>query len=94
MLVRYLPELLQDSENHVMSDWGSSGRRFKHLLAEDRSRRGAAACCEDFLYCYQGDRPTGPWVSARKAIRVDDRHFWSTFGPSSTHPIRFRRVRP
>jgi hypothetical protein len=27
VLVRYLPELLQDNENHVVSDWGSGDRR-------------------------------------------------------------------
>jgi hypothetical protein len=27
VLVRYLPELLQDNENHAMSDWGSSCAR-------------------------------------------------------------------
>jgi hypothetical protein len=35
MLVRYLPELLQDNENHVMSDWGSSGRRQKACWARE-----------------------------------------------------------
>jgi hypothetical protein len=38
MLVRYLPELLQDNENHVMSDWGSSGRRFKSCQPDTGQR--------------------------------------------------------
>jgi hypothetical protein len=29
LLIRLRPELLQDNEIHPMSDWGSSGRRFK-----------------------------------------------------------------
>jgi hypothetical protein len=29
MLVRYLPELFLDNENHAMSDWGSSDRRLQ-----------------------------------------------------------------
>jgi hypothetical protein len=36
VLVRYLPELLQDNENHVMSDWGSSGRRFKSCQPDQK----------------------------------------------------------
>jgi hypothetical protein len=34
---RLVPELLQDNENHVTSDWGSSGRRFKSCQPEHRS---------------------------------------------------------
>jgi hypothetical protein len=29
VLVRYLPELFLDNENHAMSDWGSNGRIFR-----------------------------------------------------------------
>jgi hypothetical protein len=38
MLVRYLPELLQDNENHVMSDRGSSGRWFKSCQPDTGQR--------------------------------------------------------
>jgi hypothetical protein len=43
VLVRYLLELLQDNENHVMSDWGSSGHRFsptqENSVSDDRASR-------------------------------------------------------
>jgi hypothetical protein len=48
MLVRYLPELLQDNENHVMSDWESSGRR----LICNCSRR-----CPSWAVGYQNKAP-------------------------------------
>jgi hypothetical protein len=40
VLVRYLPELLQDRENHVMSDWGSRGFSFKSAAANLQFRAG------------------------------------------------------
>ena len=37
--VRLRPELLRDNGIRPISDWGPSGRRFEHLLAQGRNRR-------------------------------------------------------
>jgi DNA-binding CsgD family transcriptional regulator len=37
VLVICLPEVLQDNANHMVSDWGSSGRRFKSCQPDYRS---------------------------------------------------------
>ena len=43
MLVRYRPDLLQDNTTHLMSDWGSSGRRFKSCQPDQEKR--SLTCC-------------------------------------------------
>jgi hypothetical protein len=37
VLVICLPEVLQDNANHMVSDWGSSGRSFKSCQPDYRS---------------------------------------------------------
>jgi hypothetical protein len=44
-LVRKLRDALQDNENHPMSDWGSSGRRFKSCQPDRDSRRSKPYPC-------------------------------------------------
>jgi hypothetical protein len=39
VLVICLPEVLQDNVSHMVSDWGSSGRRFKSCQPDQRSSR-------------------------------------------------------
>ena len=54
VLVRYLPELFLDNENHAMSDWGSSHRRFKscqsdHCQSDTSARQRKEHLSWDFL---------------------------------------------